>query len=88
MPKTLGELQTNEHANRPVRKVADIVRSYPGANLPSTHNTAWGWYNAVVHGIDHVNGHSVDTRLESAWLGKRADEKNKAFQLALEHAAK
>jgi phage/plasmid-like protein (TIGR03299 family) len=88
LPKTLGELQTNESANRPIRKVADIVRSYPGANFPSCHNTAWGWYNAVVHGIDHVIGHSVNTRLDAAWLGKRAGEKNKAFELALQHAAK
>lgn len=88
MPKTLGELMADDHANRPVKKIAGIARSYPGASLPSCHNTAWGWYNAIVHGTDHVIGHSVDTRIEASWLGKRANEKNKAFELALHHAAK
>lgn len=82
LPHTLNELMNDEDANRVVKRAAALVDNYPGADLPSCKGTAWGYYNTVAHAFDHAFGHSVDTRIQSSWIGKNRDRKETALRTA------
>lgn len=47
-----------------------------GAELASSHNTAWGLVNAVTEYVDHH-------RLDSAWFGQGAQLKSRALAQAI-----
>lgn len=89
MPKSLNELGDSADANRVIQKVADQLDLFPGNRKESCYDnstrnrTAWGYYNAVVHWLDHEHGHKPDTRLESAWMGNNADTKLQALDLSV-----
>ncbi|KAF0811014.1 hypothetical protein A167_00046 [Alcanivorax sp. S71-1-4] len=55
-----------------------------GANLASSHNTAYGLLNAVTEFVDHERrARSTDHRLDAAWFGQGAVLKQKAMDQAL-----
>lgn len=54
-----------------------------GADLRSTKGTAWGLVSAVTEYVDHHAGLSDDTRMNSAWFGKGAALKTRAFEQAV-----
>ncbi|HHQ4929566.1 DUF932 domain-containing protein [Aeromonas caviae] len=55
-----------------------------GAELASSHNTAWGLVNAVTEYVDHHRRtRSQDHRLDSAWFGQGAQLKSRALAQAI-----
>lgn len=55
-----------------------------GAELVSSHNTAWGLVNAVTEYVDHHRRtRSQDHRLDSAWFGQGAQLKSRALAQAI-----
>ena len=83
IPRNLAEIVEFPHTGRSLKKIGPLVKSYPGADLKSCVDTAWGYYNAIIYAYDQVLGHQVDTRLESAWLGKNAAGKLRALDLVM-----
>lgn len=56
-----------------------------GSELTGAYGTAWGWLNAVTEYVDHSAGRSTttfDNRLNSAYFGKGAELKERAYMLA------
>lgn len=83
-------LPLNEQPNqRALQSVHNLFKGQgKGANLPSSHNTAWGLLNAVTEYVDHHRrARSQDYRLDSAWFGNGADIKARAMKAALKLAA-
>lgn len=74
----------------PVRRVAEMAtdgRGLIGADMAGVQGTAWGWLNAVTQYVDHeARAQSADNRMNNALLGKGADLKVKAFEVAMSHA--
>ena len=87
LPQSFEELNGFALANRTIKKAAGIARDYPGHDLDSCDGTAWGYYNGVIHALDHVMGHKPDTRLESSWIGKNAGVKLNALDMSAVIAA-
>ena len=59
-----------------------------GSGMASASGTAWGLLNAVTEYVDHQRrARSNDYRLDSAWFGRGAGIKQKAFETALRLAA-
>jgi phage/plasmid-like protein (TIGR03299 family) len=54
-----------------------------GSGMTGASGTAWGLLNAVTEYVDHHSGRTADSRLESAWFGRGASLKAKAFESAL-----
>ena len=55
-----------------------------GAELVSSHNTAWGLVNAVTEYVDHHRRtRSQDHRLDSAWFGQGAQLKSRTLAQAI-----
>ncbi|MGL6396207.1 DUF932 domain-containing protein [Aeromonas veronii] len=55
-----------------------------GAELASSHNTAWGLVNAVTEYVDHHRRtRSQAHRLDSAWFGQVAQLKSRALAQAI-----
>lgn len=70
---------------RTIQHMAKILRTAPGADMPTALGTVWGLLNAVTHDIDFDNGRrNLDTRLSEAWFGAGERLKNKAFSEAME----
>lgn len=61
-----------------------LEKDYLGSNLAAADQTLWGMLNVVTEHVDWHQGKIQDRRLKSAWLGKGADLKVKAFNLAVE----
>jgi phage/plasmid-like protein (TIGR03299 family) len=76
--KTREGLQTNEWA---MKKALHLFEGNGrGSRYASSQNTAYGLLNAVTEYVDHERkARSVDHRLDSAWFGKGAQLKQKAF---------
>jgi phage/plasmid-like protein (TIGR03299 family) len=56
-----------------------------GSELDGSYGTAWGWLNAVTEYVDHSAGRSnttFDNRIDSAYFGKGAELKQRAYELA------
>jgi len=77
MPKTFAEIATS-CANRNLKKVARMLDKH----YRDGQGTAWGCWSTVNNAFDHELGHGDSTRLESIWLGKNKEVKNKGFNLA------
>lgn len=70
---------------RTMVRMAKILRSAPGADMPTALGTVWGLLNAVTHDVDYdVGCRSADRRLASAWFSDGERLKNKAFSMAMD----
>ena len=84
----LKDATTEDQLSAPiVQEMFEIRSGMPGAKTDAANGTYWGLVNTVTYLYDHVKGNSVDTRLQSAWLGKGATKKREAMELALRMAA-
>jgi phage/plasmid-like protein (TIGR03299 family) len=72
-------------AEREQKSVARCLDLFAGAGMGSTHagvaGTRWGLLNAITQHVDHEQGRSADTRLDSAWFGRGAQFKARAVEL-------
>lgn len=71
---------------RTAAQVLEAIRTSPGADMESSRDTAWGLVNGLTYWVDHVQGRSSDSRLNSAWFGDGAALKTKALSAALQLA--
>ena len=62
----------------------ESLGTQPGADFGK--GTWWSAFNAVTFNIDHVLGHSPETRLASSWYGPNRARKTAAMELAVEYA--
>ena len=72
--------------SKPVVRVSELALDGKamGAGLDGVRGTQWGWLNAVTQYVDHESrARSQDNRLNSAWFGKGADLKERAYEMAL-----
>lgn len=84
----LEDSATDDQLSAPVvQEMLALRDGMPGANTEAANGTYWGLVNTVTYLFDHKKGSSVDTRLQSAWLGKGATKKRDALTLALRMAA-
>ncbi len=60
-----------------------VSSDYIGSQLEAAKGTAWGMLNVITENIDHVRGEMQDRRLKSAWLGKGAELKMRAYGEAI-----
>lgn len=71
--------------SRPARLALSVLETQPGHELGA--GTWWQAFNAVTFTVDHLLGHSDETRLASAWYGinrqRKADALQKASQMAM-----
>ena len=81
-PKTFDEALNCPHVSRPTKEAICFMDDTPGIELPSNNGTGWGYYNVVAYGLDKAMGMGVNTRLESAWMGRNVKVKAKALNLA------
>mgnify|MGYP000002197895 FL=1 len=73
-------------------EVEDVVKSsrvfkkfWRGyTNGPGANETLWGLFNGVTYTVDHVNGRSLDTRMNSAWFGAGNTLKERAWAKVIE----
>lgn len=70
--------------SRPAGIAYDVLESQPGAEYGA--GTFWQAFNAVTYSIDHLLGHSAETRLNSAWYGVNRNKKIQALEKAVEYA--
>ena len=70
--------------SRPAKTALEAMDSQPGHELGQ--GTWWQPFNAVTFAVDHKLGHSVDTRLQSAWYGANRKKKIFALEKAVEFA--
>lgn len=74
----------DEKVSRPARLCLESMDTQPGHELGE--GTWWQAVNAVTYNIDHVLGHSADTRLQSSWYGINRKKKLFALEKAVEYA--
>jgi hypothetical protein len=74
----------NTVMSRPATQAFEALETQPGAEFGK--GTWWQAFNAVTYTTDHVLGHSVDTRMQSAWFGGNRQRKLKALETAIEFA--
>ena len=67
-------------------KLRESWASAPGADMDGAKGTLWGALNAVTYDVDHKLGGDADLRLRNAWFGYRADDKQRALDIALQVA--
>ncbi|MFQ5503444.1 MAG: DUF932 domain-containing protein [Planctomycetota bacterium] len=70
--------------SRSVKKTVEAFYTGPGADRRG--RTAWGLFNALTYQIDHGKQGSADARLTSSWFGLGAQQRQKAFDAAMEIA--
>lgn len=76
----LANLEVGIEDNRTIAGVLDLFNGLGmGSALKTSKGTRWGLLNAVTQYVDHAMGRTDDTRLDSAFFGRGADLKNKAF---------
>lgn len=83
-PKDVGKDDVREP--RMLSQLRDALDNSPGAALPSAKGTWWGAVNAVTYVVDHELGRDRSKALRSAWLGPKANLKQRALSLAIEAA--
>jgi phage/plasmid-like protein (TIGR03299 family) len=70
--------------SRPATQAFEVLETQPGAEFGK--NTFWQAFNATTYVVDHVLGHSQETRLQSAWYGDNRKRKLVALEKAVEYA--
>lgn len=72
---------------REQKSVARCLELFAGAGRGADHEgvkgTMWGLLNAVTEHVDHEQGRTTDTRLQSAWFGRGAQFKQSAYDAML-----
>lgn len=67
------------------RNVARCLELFGGSGRGALHEgsngTRWGLLNAVTEFVDHEQGRTADTRLDSAWFGDGAALKSRALEV-------
>jgi len=81
------EILVGGDKNKTFDKLELALVKAPGQNLNTAKGTWWGALNAVTFVVDHDLGKTRDTGLSSAWLGKGAQYKKRALDLAIKAAA-
>ena len=64
------------------KAILEAIVNSPGSDLITAKNTMWGAYNGVSYYVDHLQGRTQDTRLNSAWFGNGNKLKVNAFEVA------
>lgn len=59
-----------------------IEDRYIGSEMVAAKGTVWGLVNVITEDVDHHRGLIADRRLKSAWFGKGASLKSRAFEMA------
>lgn len=74
---------------RALKTIQDLYAGHGrGADMASAKGTAWGLLNAVTQFVDHERrSRSADHRMDSAWFGAGASQKDRALAQALELVA-
>lgn len=70
--------------SRPASTAMGILDTQPGAEFG--RGSWWQAFNATTYSIDHLLGHSRETRLNSAWYGTNRTKKIQALEKAVEFA--
>lgn len=87
----VGDSERPIEENRSIPAVGKVLSLYggfgKGSEFKAANGTAWGAVNAFSEYIDWHIGKNQDRRLESAWLYKGSNEKQRAFDLGLKLAA-
>lgn len=78
----VSKLSTRKHNT--IKSVVDMF-DYKGvgSDLRSAKGTLWGLVNAVTEHVDHHQGRTNNTRMNSAWFGQGNTLKKQAFNKAL-----
>lgn len=63
-----------------IASILQAIEKAPGA----TPGTAWGVLNGVTYWADHMASRSADKRLQNAWLGRTANQKEEVLKSLLE----
>ena len=74
----------NTVMSRPAETALSVLETQPGAEYGA--GSWWSAFNATTFAVDHLLGHSVDTRLQSAWYGSNRQRKLVALEKAVEYA--
>ena len=74
----------NTVMSRPAETALSVLETQPGAEYGA--GSWWSAFNATTFAVDHLLGHSVDTRLQSAWYGTNRQRKLVALEKAVEYA--
>jgi phage/plasmid-like protein (TIGR03299 family) len=81
---TQGAQSTQQREQKSVaRCLALFAGEGRGANHEGVKGTRWGLLNAVTEHIDHEQGRTADSRLQSAWFGRGDDFKQSALSALL-----
>lgn len=78
--------QPNQKALQTVQKL--FLGNGMGSAMPSANGTAWGLLNGITEYVDHHRrARSQDSRMDSAWFGKGAIIKERAYAEAMKMVA-
>lgn len=83
-----GEKQAKILRSKPVEAIGRLALdkgAATGSDFEGAYGTAWGWLNAVTEYVDHSAGRvstTADNRINSAYFGKGAELKARAYELA------
>lgn len=82
----LSSLLAKDNATGEMREQKSVARAlalFAGEGMGATHagvqGTRWGLFNAITEHIDHEQGRTAETRLESSWFGRGDDFKQSAL---------
>lgn len=70
--------------SRPAETAYQHLETQPGAEFGA--GSWWQAFNATTFTVDHLLGHSAETRLQSAWYGTNRNRKLVALEKAVEYA--
>lgn len=79
-----GGKEGEDKLSRAAQTCFDNLDTQPGSKYAK--GSWWQAYNSVTYSIDHVLGHSQETRLASSWYGPNRQKKITALEKAVEYA--